>query len=247
MRRFGGHWAVPVLLFEMNIMERVNKLTFLLSAVAGYCDTTTFVAGNQTFSAHVTGNFILFAAQVVGADASAWLKLTTFPVFIFSVIIGGWLTWKAPGRYALLFVESMILIIAGVAALVFPYDTVPEQQWPVYTVVLLVVAAMGLQNAFSKVFNKETTGPTTMMTGNVTQLSLDIGTLFRNKFKGGDTALSLRKLLVNIGGFLGGCLVGGVMAKEVGLAAVGLPGLGLLFWFWVATRKMMNDNTIHID
>src|ERR1700748_571622 len=110
MRRFGGHWAVPVLLFEMNIMERVNKLTFLLSAVAGFCDTTTFVAGSQTFSAHVTGNFILLAVHVVGADASAWLKLTTFPAFIFSVMIGGWLISKASARYTLLLTESILLI-----------------------------------------------------------------------------------------------------------------------------------------
>jgi hypothetical protein len=66
-----------------------------------------------------------------------------------------------------------------------------------------------------------------MMTWNVTQTSLDIATLFRNKFKGSrETKQSLRKLLVNIGGFLGGCLMGGIMAKVVGLTAVGLPGVG---------------------
>jgi uncharacterized membrane protein YoaK (UPF0700 family) len=241
MQRFGGYWAVPALLFEMNTMERINKLTFLLSAIAGYCDTTTFIAGSQTFSAHVTGNFILFAVQVVGADASAWLKLTTFPVFIFSVIIGGWLISKATGRYALLFAESMLLIIACVVALVFRTYIGPDQQWPVYLVILLVVFAMGLQNSFGKVFSKETTGPTTMMTGNVTQAALDIGTLVRYKFKGHpETKQSLLKPLVNIGGFLGGCLLGGVIAKEVGLTAVGLPGLGLLFWYWAAAKTAVN-------
>ena len=241
MQRFGEPWGVPVLLFNMNTMDtktdtvnllpstgRINRLTFLLSAVAGYCDTTTFVAGNETFSAHVTGNFILLAAQVVGADASAWLKLTTFPVFIISVIIGGWLIGKTTARYTLLLIESIILITTSVLALVFQSYVGPEQQWPVYAVVLLVVFALGLQNAFGKVFAKEITGPTTIMTGNVTQAALDIGTLFRNKFKGPETEQSLQKLLVNIGGFLGGCLLGGVMAKEIGLVAVGLPGLVLL-------------------
>jgi uncharacterized membrane protein YoaK (UPF0700 family) len=211
---------------------RIERVTFLLSAVAGYCDTTTFVAGNGTFSAHVTGNFILFAAQVVGADPAAWLKLITFPVFILSVMIGGWLTSKTPGRYALLLTEGIILITACVVSLAFQSYIGSDQQWPAYGVVILVVVAMGLQNAFGKVFSKETTGPTTMMTGNVTQLSLDIGNLIRNKFKGPETAQSLQKLAVNIGGFLGGCLLGGVMAKGIGLAAVGLPGLVLLFWFF---------------
>lgn len=216
----------------------VERLTFLLSAVAGYCDTTTFVRGNETFSAHVTGNFIVFAGQAVfGADAWAWLKLTTFPAFILSVILGGWLVLKTPGRYALLFAESILLIVACVMALVARCSTDPDQRWQVYGVVMLVVVAMGLQNAFGKLFAKETTGPTTIMTGNVTQAALDIGTLFRNKFKGSQTAQSLQKLAVNIGGFLGGCLLGGIMAKGIGLAAVGLPGLVLLFWFFKTKRS----------
>jgi uncharacterized membrane protein YoaK (UPF0700 family) len=211
---------------------RIERVTFLLSAVAGYCDTTTFVSGNATFSAHVTGNFILFAAQVVGADPSAWIKLITFPVFMLSVMIGGWLTSTALGKYALLLTEGIILIMACVVALAFQSYIGSGQQWPAYGVVILVVVAMGLQNAFGKVFSKETTGPTTMMTGNVTQLSLDVGTLFRNKFRGPETEQSLQKLAVNIGGFLGGCLLGALMAKEIGLTAVGLPGLVLLFWFF---------------
>ena len=207
----------------------INKLTFLLTAVAGYCDTTTFVAGNETFSAHVTGNFILFAAQIVfGADESSWLKLTTFPVFILSVIIGGWLILKTSGRYALLFMEAGILVTAGAADWVFKYYIGPEQGWPVNTIVLLVVLALGMQNAFGRVFSKEITGPTTIMTGNVTQAALDIGTLFRSKMKSVEAVQSLRKLVVNIGGFLSGCLAGSILAKQMGLAAVGIPGLVLI-------------------
>jgi uncharacterized membrane protein YoaK (UPF0700 family) len=226
----------------MNTMERINKFTLLLSAVAGYCDTATFVAGNETFSAHVTGNFILFAAHVVsGADASSWLKLTTFPVFIFSVILGEWLISKQPARYTLLFTESILLILACVLALVFRRYIDADERWPAYIVVLVVVVALGLQNAFGKAFSKETTGPTTIMTGNVTQAALNIGTLFRYKFKDHEEAKqSLVKTLVLIGGFLCGCLLGGVMTTEVGLAAVGLPGFGLLYSLRVTMRTALN-------
>jgi len=129
-----------------------------------------------------------------------------------------------------LLTESVLLIITGFAALVFQRYAGYGLQWPIYTVVMLVVFAMGLQNAFGRVFGKETHGPTTMMTGNVTQASLDSGTLLRHRFKDRETKQSLRKLLVNIGGFLAGCLLGAVMGKEVGLIAVGLPGLGLLMF-----------------
>jgi len=43
--------------------KNINRFTLLLALVAGYSDTATFMGANGTFSAHVTGNFIVFAAQ----------------------------------------------------------------------------------------------------------------------------------------------------------------------------------------
>lgn len=212
-------------------------VTLLLAAIAGFCDTITFVAANQVFSAHVTGNFILFAYDLVTVShGRAWVKLLTLPVFIISVITGGWLIEKTPGRYFLLLFESALLILGGLVALVFRLYGINDLQWTSYIVVTLVVFAMGLQNAFHKVFSKETFGPTTIMTGNVTQASLDIGALLRSKFKGEDTKLSLRRLTANIGGFLGGCLLGAILGKQVGLSAIVLPGLGLLFCHWMTAK-----------
>lgn len=204
-------------------------ITLLLASIAGFCDTLTFVAAGQLFSAHVTGNFILFAYDVVSrSDGRAWIKLITLPVFILSVMTGGWLIEKKPGRYSLLLYESVLLIGGGLVALAFRSS---------YIVVTLIVFAMGLQNAFGKVFSKETYGPTTIMTGNVTQASLDIAALLRSKFKDEGARLSLNKLLVNIGGFLGGCLLGAVLGKQIGLCAVILPGLGLLLCHWMTAKK----------
>jgi len=63
--------------------HNINWVTFLLAWVAGFCDTTTFVAGDSVFSAHVTGNFIVFAAQVASENnpISSWLKLLTFQLW----------------------------------------------------------------------------------------------------------------------------------------------------------------------
>jgi len=215
----------------MKLGINVWYMTLLLASIAGFCDTITFVSADQLFSAHVTGNFIVFAYDIVtGSNARAWIKLLTLPVFIISVMAGGWMIGKWPNRYILLLAESILLISGGLIALGFRVYGATDLQWPVYIAVMLVVFAMGLQNAFGKVFSKETHGPTTMMTGNVTQASLDIGTLFRSKFKDGATRLSLKKLGVNIGGFLGGCLLGAVLGKLVGLTAVALPGLALAYY-----------------
>jgi uncharacterized membrane protein YoaK (UPF0700 family) len=57
-------------------------------------------------------------------------------------------------------------------------------------------------------FSKETHGPTTMITGNVTQAALDLGSLFRLKFSDASAKLSLKKNLVTVGCFLAGFLLG---------------------------------------
>jgi uncharacterized membrane protein YoaK (UPF0700 family) len=216
----------------------VWHLTLLLASVAGFCDTITFVTAGQIFSAHVTGNFIVFAYEVVtGSEARAWIKLLTLPVFIISVMAGGWIIGKGPNRYFLLLFESVVLISGGLIALGFKLGGAAGLQWPAYIVVMLVVFAMGLQNAFGKVFSKETHGPTTMMTGNVTQASLDIGALLRSKWKDVETRMSLKKLGVTIGGFLGGCLVGAVLGKQIGLTAVVLPGLALAYCHWATAQS----------
>jgi len=222
----------------MKIGINIWSLTLLLASVAGFCDTITFVSADQVFSAHVTGNFIVFAYDVVtGSDVRAWIKLMTLPVFIIAVMTGGWMIGKWPNRYLLLLAESILLIAGGLVALGLKLSGAIHLHWPVYTVVALVVFAMGLQNAFGRVFSKETHGPTTMMTGNVTQAALDFGNLFRSKFKDTETRLSLKKLGVNIGGFLAGCLLGAVLGKQVGLTALALPGLVLATFQSIQWKK----------
>jgi uncharacterized membrane protein YoaK (UPF0700 family) len=224
-------------------METQNNtlwFTLLLSAVAGYCDTATFIAGNGTFSAHVTGNFIIFAAQVVlNADPTAWIKLVTFPMFIIAVITGGWLAAKTGKRYLLLLAEGILLLLAGGTVFWLGAD-----QSGRYVVVMLTVLAMGLQNTFGKLFPKETNGPTTMMTGNVTTTSLDLGNLLWKGFKADPLSLeSLKKQLPLLGGFLAGCFFGGLLAKYFGLEAVLLPGLIMTIFYFIRKDRRLPDNS----
>src|ERR1700735_3624369 len=98
----------------METQSNIRGFSLLLSAIAGFCDTATFIASNGTFSAHVTGNFIIFAAEaVLSDDRNAWIKLITFPTFIIAVIIGGWLAAKTGKRYVLLLTEGILLLFAG--------------------------------------------------------------------------------------------------------------------------------------
>ncbi|MCJ8208374.1 DUF1275 domain-containing protein [Mucilaginibacter sp. RS28] len=219
----------------MESSKNIWYISILLSAVAGYCDTVTFVAADAVFSAHVTGNFILFAYQIVKhTDATAWIKLLTFPVFVLSVIVGGRLGKDPEKRYNLLFTEGLMLLLAGgLAALIAFYWDFP---WGKHLVAMITVAAMGLQNAFGKLYAKETFGPTTMMTGNVTQASLDLGAVITSAFTDTLGLASLKKSGATIFGFLGGCIAGAVLAKYVGLHVLVLPGFVLLGCYLLSKR-----------
>ncbi|MBO9701878.1 MAG: DUF1275 domain-containing protein [Sporocytophaga sp.] len=219
--------------------SRISLTSFFLSFIAGYCDTVTFVSGDAIFSAHVTGNFVVFAAHLLSESSNAsWIKLITFPVFVTAVIIGGRLTEKAQERYLVLLTESVLLMLCGIAAVLLPAFLSLEERLCTYLIVMLCVFAMGMQNAFGKLFAKETHGPTTMMTGNVTQAALDISTLFSKGFV--TEVLSKQRLfnlLVTIGGFLSGCLVGALLGKIWGLSTLFLPGLGLLLCYLINRKS----------
>jgi len=209
----------------------INWVTFLLAWVAGYCDTATFISGDSIFSAHVTGNFIVFAAQVSAGNtsAAAWIKLITFPVFVIAVMIGGWLAEKSLKKYRILLIEGLILLVCGLAASLLPLLTIWEDKLVTYVIVMATVLGMGLQNAFGKLFAKETHGPTTMMTGNVTQAALDLGNIIRKGISGNELSLSgLQKQAVTIGGFLAGCILGAILSRWVGLSAMMIPGVAIV-------------------
>lgn len=221
----------------MEIQKNIWYVTFLLTIIAGYCDTVTFVAADSIFSAHVTGNFIVFAYQIIkGSDVHAWIKLLTFPIFIFAVIIGGRIALKSINHYTILFWEGVILIVTGIASYSFGYFGI-FSQWAMYTVAMTTVFAMGLQNAFGKLYAKETHGPTTMMTGNVTQASLDLGNLIKNGLKDADTLLSFKKQLVTILGFLAGCFLGAIAGKYFGLGTLVIPGIAIVVCYFYHREK----------
>ncbi|KAF2517127.1 YoaK family protein [Flavobacterium foetidum] len=216
----------------MEGQKNIWYVTLLLTMIAGYCDTVTFVAADSIFSAHVTGNFIVFAYQIVkGSDVHAWIKLLTFPIFVIAVIAGGRIVLKSVNRYTILFWEGIILLLSGIASYIFGYLEI-FSEWAMYGVAMTTVFAMGLQNAFGKLYAKETHGPTTMMTGNVTQASLDLGNLIKNGVSDSDSFLSFKKQLVTITGFLAGCFLGAVAGKFFGLGTLILPGIAMIICYW---------------
>jgi len=208
----------------------VSATTLLLCFIAGFCDTVTFVAADELFSAHVTGNFIVFAYDIVKhTDPRGWQRLLSFPVFALTVMLGGHISKRYTDSYLLLIIESWLLVLAGIlSGLLIAHGQAGG--WQVQLVAMLTVMAMAIQNTFGKLNSKVTYGLTTVMTGNVTQVALDLVRIITNQTAAADACGSFKKQCYLIVGFLAGCITGALTAVVFGLVPILLPGLLLLFW-----------------
>ena len=150
-------------------------LSVALAFVAGFVDTCGFVALFFLFSAHVTGNFVVLAAALVQPHAGVIAKLLALPVFVLAVASTRLYVLHVAGTHRaerhLLFMEMVFLglfLAAGLAATPLVNADAPLA----ILAGMLAVVAMGVQNTASRtVF--ALLSPTTVMTGNVTQVVMD--------------------------------------------------------------------------
>lgn len=212
----------------MSRDKNIIYVSLLLAFTAGFCDAGTFTAADQLFSAHVTGNFIVFAYDLVkGANRETWVKLISFPVFIVAVMVAGWLAPKLKSSYTLLLIEGIILVISAVLILITAVTAFNTTSWSV-CVPFVIVFAMGIQNAFGRLYTKAIIAPTTIMTGNVTQAALDFTKMLMLGSFDKESRQALNKQLMVITAFLTGCVAGALLAAKFGLWVVALPGVLLI-------------------
>jgi len=213
-------------------IDRVIFTSIILSYVAGYADTSTFIGADKLFSAHVTGNFVILPYEIVTNQfAGSLLKLISFPVFILAVFISTLIIdhvkddRKAINRFMIL--EGMLLILSGLISWIYRYEN--TNSIVNVLIPMLVVFAMGLQNAFGRYFAKEVFAPTTLMTGNTTQFIIDLAGYLKNK----DPEKQKLRLKVVHGmyiilPFLIGSFSGAFITKAVGLGSSVFIGLLML-------------------
>jgi len=138
-----------------------------LAFIAGFADVASFVGADGIFCAHVTGNFVVLAADLArGARADEWLKLATFPLFVITVLVTTkvHVLRKPHTARLLLLLAAGFLGAAALAGALIPSGGPGLGR---SAVVALLVVAMGVQNATHRLH--PALGPmTTVMTGNVT-------------------------------------------------------------------------------
>lgn len=207
----------------------------LLSFVAGFVDTFSFVLLFGLFTAHVTGNFVLIGAAFAGhGHAGVVGKLLALPTFVLAIAATRWLQrrWTdAPGPYVLIQCALLLAFMGCGLALGTAVD--PDAAATVATG-QLGVAAMAVQNALSRsVF--VAFGPTTVMTGNVTQVTMDLVDRWLTPEATGADAARIGKMWPPLVAFAVGATAAGLLGARVGFGSLLLP-VALLLALWGRVR-----------
>ena len=201
---------------------------FGLAFLAGYVDTLSFIALFGLFTAHVTGNFILIGAALADPrQASILLKFLAFPAFIGGVAAARVLvahTVKRNGPALVLALLLQLVLLTGFMVCGMLASPIGDTVTPFAMAAgLLGAASMGVHSAISRLLLAHL-APTSMMTGNVTQLVID----FIDMLAGwGDSGTGARcvKFLWPLVAFAIGAILAAFAYHAAGFAALGLPML----------------------
>ena len=204
-------------------------LTHLLGLNAGYVDTAGFLALGGLFTAHVTGNFVtLGAALIQQGSGGAIAKLAALPVFCVAVLLArigsnALVARQRPPMYSLVVVKILLLLFA--AALMIHGGPFENADVPAAFVAgMSMVCAMAVQNAMQRMHLTQMP-PSTLMTGNTTQVMIDLADLWKNK--AGNTPSAVRerlgKMVPAIASFAAGCALAALAYVGLGMWCFALP------------------------
>jgi uncharacterized membrane protein YoaK (UPF0700 family) len=200
-------------------------VALLLSANAGYVDTAGFLGLHGLFTAHVTGNLVtLSAAMVLGTTGEA-TKILSLPVFFIVVAlarIAGRALAGHPYARPLAMLGAMLTALTAAAALAIVLGPFPDGDAPAAMATgLILVFGMAIQNAVQRI-HLAGYPPTTAMTGNVTELVLNVVDLASTKADP-ETVQNAHRIGAGLFCFALGCCVAAAVYTFTGVWAFAVP------------------------
>jgi uncharacterized membrane protein YoaK (UPF0700 family) len=211
----------------------------ILAFVAGYVDVVGFISLFGLFTAHVTGNFVMIGVDIAGKSTGLLAKLLALPTFAFAVAA----TRLTESRIArdnrsatplLLFAEAAVLMLFIVTGL-HAYPISDPGTPAAVGAGMLAVVAMGIQNSLSRTSLADL-GPTTIMTGNTTQIVIDLVDLpSASEMQRKAIRDRLKKMVPALAGFALGAALGALGYSKLSIWCVMLPAalltaLSVLTW-----------------
>ncbi len=214
----------PINQLQLEKRWRHYREPVLLAASGGAIDTISFISLFGLFTAHVTGNLVVAGASLAGNSDGILAKLVAIPVFMLVVAVTTLIIQSAKtlsaGLLARLFAaEILLLVLFAVAGLLYqPFTDAGDIH--VLIAGMFGVMAMGIRNATSRLL-LASTSPSTMMTGNVTQLTIDIMSLI--KHPDAENRAKLIKSSASVGGFIIGAGAGAIAYIAAGFLSTLVP------------------------
>ena len=196
------------------------SLSAVHSLMAGYADTTGFLAFKGLFTSHVTGNFVTLGSALVLGSSGTLAKILALPTFCLVVLLIRLvsLRLRAAGRQALRSVLTLQLALLTVAAAIAvwagPFDN--PDTGAALSLGMILVAAMALQNAAHR-SHLSHTPPSTVMTVTTTQIMLDLGDMLHGlpPEKAATLRTRLKAMTASVVLFAAGCGLAALLFLEV--------------------------------
>jgi uncharacterized membrane protein YoaK (UPF0700 family) len=210
----------------------------VLSMVGGYVDTSGFILLFGLFTAHVTGDLITAAAAMSQAGGQgAGVRLAMIPVFIITVGLITLFTRAIRRRGAatlapLLALMTLALALFGAGGYFLKPYLRHADSLAVGVIGGMGVAAMGIQNALMKGALRSF-AQTTLMTGNLTQFTIDftdflfppaiVGDARERSRLRREAGRHVRKSGVPLLAFMTGAALGAAATKYYGFLGIAAP------------------------
>jgi uncharacterized membrane protein YoaK (UPF0700 family) len=204
----------------------------LLSGVAGYVDAAGFASLIGLFPAHITGEIVSEALALSSGHAGDHLaRLWVLPVFVASVVMATAVARvrRRNGQRAL---TGLLALVTGALALFSASDVLTRvlHAGPHLSFLLgggCAVAAMGFQNSLMRE-SLAASCPTTVMTGNLTHVVIEIADHFFSKIlrpskRDRKPRSNLGPIAIALLAFIACAAIGGFLTRLVGSSSAVLP------------------------
>jgi uncharacterized membrane protein YoaK (UPF0700 family) len=210
-----------------NLPPREQWTAALLAAIAGGVDAAGWFCLAGLLPSHLTASLVMLGARVgeyEAADLRA--RVLMLPVFVLTVAAVKWSArWMRAHRLPELPILLSVLTL-GLAAFcssgVLSDSLLTDDPRVLLVIGGLGVASMAVQNTIMRLCMPQLS-PTTVMTGNLTQLVMSLVDLLARRGAGPDPRIRLTGAGMPLLGFLLGSISCGLIASRHGLLCLFLP------------------------
>ena len=212
-----------------------KAMPMLLSFIAGYVDSYTYLALFGLFAAQVTGSFVIAGAELVRHDVGVAGKLLAIVAFVVAAAITAALIALARERghapMPWMLALEAVLLAAFVGIVLLGPNVQSAADWHGIVAGLFAACAMGTQSVLVRLLMKGIP-QTNVMTGNMTQLGIAITDIIvaRRRFSRSSRDMAavahyhaVRDQLLVVLSVAAGFLIGAA-AGAVAFVAIGISG-----------------------